>query len=91
MDSARWAADLSLPGLSPIASETEGDPMSRPGPATQAKRNRERARTERKQEKLEKRLARKDQKKDRERLVDEGVDPDLVGIYPGPQPLPSED
>lgn len=61
--------------------------MSKPGPATQAKRNRERARTERKQEKFEKRLVRKDLKKDRDRLIADGIDPDLQGIYPGPQPI----
>lgn len=60
--------------------------MARPGPATQAKRNRERMKNERHQEKEERREARKEQKKDREKLISEGKDPDLDGIYPGPQP-----
>ena len=64
--------------------------MARPGPATQAKRNRERAKHERQQEKREKRSLRKEQKKERNCLVGEGVDPDLAGIIPGPQP-PQED
>jgi hypothetical protein len=64
--------------------------MGRPGPATQAKRNRERAKTERKQEKAEKRLQRKELRKDRGQLLPEGVDPDLAGIVPGPQPPSSE-
>jgi len=65
--------------------------MSKPGPTTQAKRNRERARTERKQEKVEKRLVRKDLKKDRDRLLAEGIDPDLEGLYAGPQPIAHDD
>ncbi|MCM2323152.1 MAG: hypothetical protein NDJ90_07795 [Oligoflexia bacterium] len=60
--------------------------MGKPGPITQAKRNRERSRQERKQEKQEKRSLRKEQKKERPRLTDDGVDPDLAGIRPGPQP-----
>lgn len=65
--------------------------MARPGPATQAKRSRERMKQERKQEKIEKRAVRKEQKKERDRMIEEGHDPDLYGIYPGPQPLPAED
>jgi signal transduction histidine kinase len=60
--------------------------MGRPGPTTQAKRNRERSKQERNQEKQEKRLIRKEQKKERDRLSGEGHDPDLDGIVPGPQP-----
>ena len=60
--------------------------MGRPGPATQAKRNRERSRQERQQEKDEKRSQRKELRKERDRLVADGVDPDLDGIFPGPQP-----
>jgi hypothetical protein len=61
--------------------------MGRPGPATQAKRARERNRQERKQEKAEKRDIRKEQRKERALLTAEGVDPDLAGIVPGPQPI----
>lgn len=64
--------------------------MGRPGPATQAKRNRERSKQERKQEKNEKRSLRKEIKKERARTVAEGSDPDLEGIEPGPQPLSGE-
>lgn len=64
--------------------------MGRPGPATQAKRNRERSKQERNQEKHEKRLLRKEQKKVREQLVEDGYDPDLAGIEPGPQPIPTD-
>lgn len=60
--------------------------MSNKG-ATFAKRQREIARQERAREKAAKRLARKELKgKDDE--VPEGVDPDIAGIVPGPQPLP---
>lgn len=61
--------------------------MAKPGPTTQAKRNRERSRQERQQEKEEKRLQRKELKKERDRLASDGVDPDLAGIVPGPQPI----
>jgi hypothetical protein len=61
--------------------------MPRPGPSTQAKRNRERSRQERNQEKEAKRLIRKEQKKERDLLADDGQDPDLIGIVPGPQPV----
>ncbi|MBU6374935.1 MAG: hypothetical protein KGQ59_02960 [Bdellovibrionales bacterium] len=60
--------------------------MARPGPATQAKRNRERSKQERKQEKEEKRQLRKEMKKQREDLAADGSDPDLLGIVAGPQP-----
>jgi hypothetical protein len=61
--------------------------MAKPGPVTQAKRNRERSKQERKQEKQEKRTLRKEQKKERSRMVADGTDPDLAGIVPGPQGL----
>jgi hypothetical protein len=64
--------------------------MGRPGPTTQAKRNRERSRQERNQEKQERKSMRKEQKKERERLVASGVDPDLDGIVPGPQPVTAD-
>ena len=59
--------------------------MAKPGPTTQAKRNRERSRQERQQEKQEKRSIRKEIKKERSKLTADGFDPDLEGIYPGPQ------
>ena len=42
------------------------------------------------QEKLEKKAGRTDAKKDRADLLADGVDPDLIGIVPGPQPLPGD-
>ncbi len=59
--------------------------MGRPGPASQAKRSRERMKQERHQEKEQKRELRKEQRKERDRLISEGKDPDLDGIVPGPQ------
>ncbi len=62
--------------------------MGRANQATKAKRDRERMRQERKQDKNEKRVLRStEQKEERERLLREGVDPDLAGIVPGPQPM----
>lgn len=59
--------------------------MGRPSQATKAKRDRERMRQERQQDKQEKRVQRSEQKKERDRLLIEGVDPDIAGIVPGPQ------
>jgi hypothetical protein len=64
--------------------------MARPNQATKAKRDRERMRQERQQEKQEKRAQRSELKREREFLAADGVDPDLVGIVPGPQPLRDE-
>jgi hypothetical protein len=61
--------------------------MPRPGPTTQAKRNRERAQQERREEKEAKKTHRKENKKDRAQLIADGIDPDLEGIQPGPQPI----
>ena len=58
----------------------------KPGRATQEKRNRERSKQERQQEKQEKRVMRNALKKERDRSDDSGIDPDLAGIVPGPQP-----
>ncbi len=63
--------------------------MARPGRASQAKRGREKAKQEKRKEKLERRAMKKGEEKDTS-LIPEGVDPDLVGIVPGPQPLPEE-
>ena len=60
--------------------------MATPNRATQGKRNRERDKMEKKQEKQEKRLIRIQEKKDRPEGSDDGIDPDLIGIFPGPQP-----
>jgi len=52
-----------------------------------AKRQRERQRTERKQAKQERREQRKQERKPGSN--DSGIDPDIAGIVPGPQPVES--
>lgn len=64
--------------------------MAKPGPTTQAKRNRERSKQERQQEKMIKRSQRKELRKERGTLLSDGIDPDLIGIFPGPQRPASE-
>ena len=54
--------------------------------ATQEKRRRERAKQENRAVKTQERLIRKEQKKLRDESLKPGEDPDLVGIFPGPQP-----
>lgn len=54
-----------------------------------AKRARERARQEHQKEKAEKRAQRRAEKHDRP-AREEGVDPDIAGIVPGPQPPQDE-
>lgn len=61
--------------------------MARPGPATIAKRRRERAKKEKRQAKLERRQRRKEEKAQKAKPpLEPGQDPDLIGIVPGPQP-----
>ena len=64
--------------------------MARPSRATQEKRNRERTQKEKAQEKLVERAMRKEIRKERVIAGPGSIDPDLIGIYPGPQP-PRED
>ncbi len=64
--------------------------MGKPSRATQEKRNRERAQKERQQNKEVQRLQRKEGCADRAASLEQGIDPDLIGIYPGPQPLSEE-
>ena len=60
--------------------------MARPGPATQAKRRRERAKKEKQKAKAERRALRKEQKAQKSAIPrDHGEDPDLIGIVAGPQ------
>jgi hypothetical protein len=61
--------------------------MGRPNQSTKAKRDRERLRQERQQEKVEKRAQRSEIKKERNQMIEDGADPDLAGIVPGPQPI----
>jgi hypothetical protein len=58
------------------------------GRPTFEKRRKEMARKEKKQDKAERREQRKAEKADRTRSIEDGEDPDLAGIKPGPQPLP---
>jgi hypothetical protein len=53
------------------------------------KRDRERIRQERLADKLRRREERRNNKDNRPAPAD-GVDPDIAGIVPGPQPLPEE-
>lgn len=64
--------------------------MGRPNRATQEKRNRERAQKERQQEKQEQRAQRNNSRDERSAALAKGIDPDLVGIFPGPQPPQGE-
>jgi hypothetical protein len=53
------------------------------------KRQKERARIDKQREKDAKRKQRRDERPTRE-VGEPGVDPDIAGIVPGPQPLPEE-
>ncbi len=65
--------------------------MARPSRATQEKRNRERSQKEKQQEKILERNIRKEARMERETMgAASGIDPDLIGIYPGPQPPQEE-
>lgn len=59
--------------------------------ATQEKRRRERAKQEAHLEKAQARLVRKERKRLRDESLRPGEDPDLIGIFPGPQPNPETD
>jgi hypothetical protein len=60
--------------------------MARNARPTAAKREREKALSEKRKDKAAKRLDVKQQKAGQERPPD-GIDPDIAGIVPGPQPL----
>ena len=57
--------------------------------ATFSKRERERQRQQHREEKAAKRQQRQAEKKERPTTV-EGIDPDIAGIVPGPQPPQEE-
>ena len=59
--------------------------------ATQEKRRRERSKKDNHAAKVEDRAVRKEQKKMRMENLKPGEDPDLIGIYAGPQPIVDED
>jgi hypothetical protein len=60
--------------------------MANKGRTSFAKRQKEIARQERAREKNAKRVERKDEKG--KTVKPDGVDPEIAGIVPGPQPLP---
>ncbi len=60
--------------------------MARNARPTAAKREREKALTEKRKDKAAKRLDVKQRKAEQERPAD-GIDPDIADIVPGPQPL----
>jgi hypothetical protein len=59
--------------------------MSTHPKATATKRSRERAKAEKRKEKIQRREERK-KVKETDIPVEDGLDPDLAGIMPGPQP-----
>jgi hypothetical protein len=59
--------------------------IPRPGKATLAKRDRERAKQAKRKEKEARQAQRQEAKKAVPRRTDEGEDPDLAGMTPGPQ------
>jgi hypothetical protein len=54
------------------------------------KRNKERARQQKQRDKAVDRVARKRDKDAKGNDLPPGVDPDIAGIVPGPQPIPEE-
>jgi len=60
--------------------------MARSGPASYAKRKRELDKKAKREAKRELRAERKAQKAQNPREREDGQDPDLIGIRPGPQP-----
>ena len=63
--------------------------MASNGRPSITKRNREQARRERQQEKDQRRAQRAEEKKNRP-AGEDGEDPDIAGIIPGPQPIPED-
>jgi hypothetical protein len=55
---------------------------------TQNKRARERAKQEKQQQKAARRLESKQRRAAEPNSASEGIDPDIAGIVPGPQPSP---
>ena len=55
---------------------------------TATKRQKEQKRLEARQKKAAEKALRKKEKAERPTVAADGVDPDIAGIVPGPQPLP---
>jgi hypothetical protein len=66
----------------------EGGSLEMIGKPSVTKRRKEQARAERQKQKAQRRLEKKDAP--RATAVD-GEDPDIAGIVPGPQPIPSDE
>jgi hypothetical protein len=58
---------------------------------TFSKRQRERDKQDRKRAKADRRAERKVERSQKSDSPDEGVDPDIAHIVPGPQPIPDDD
>lgn len=61
-------------------------PIARPGKTTLAKRDREKAKQAKQREKEARRAVRKAEKANRPDGPTDGADPDLAGLFCGPQP-----
>ncbi|NOY43828.1 hypothetical protein [Deferrisoma camini] len=64
--------------------------MARRTKQTYQKRAREKARQERRMEKQARRAEARERKAQEPPRPDDGEDPDIAGIVPGPQPLPPQ-
>lgn|GEM_PF-5785806 len=56
---------------------------------TQKKRAREQSQIERREDKVAKKMSREEEKAARQLLKDQGIDPDMVDIVPGPHNTPT--
>jgi hypothetical protein len=56
---------------------------------TQKKRAREQSQVERREDKAAKKASREEEKASRKQLKEQGIDPDMVGIFPGPHNTPN--
>ena len=82
----RWLADHDSTSFKLPIKVKRAEDMGRPGPATHAKRARERAKQEKRKAKQERRALRKELKAQKaDRAIDSDEDPDIAGIVPGPQ------
>jgi hypothetical protein len=60
-------------------------------PTSVTKRNKEKLRQEKQRDKELRRRQRKEERGEKGDSATPGVDPDIAGIVPGPQPIPDED
>jgi hypothetical protein len=65
--------------------------MAQRSRSTFMKRQKELARQQRQQDKLARRLQRNRERQEGSQGAGDGVDPDIAGIVPGPQPPPDDD